>query len=80
MAHIGELPLCPATPAFPGRLCIAPSSVACALADICAHASRVFGLLRSAVNLTKNERFTGLVVVVGEVGAGYLLVRCELPG
>ena len=50
MAHIGELPLCPATPAFPGRLCIAPSSVACALAEICAHASRVFGLLRSAVH------------------------------
>ena len=59
----------PSHTAFPERLCIAPGSVAYALADIHAHASCVFSALRSAVGLKECERFAVLVVVVG-VGEG----------
>ena len=52
---------------------IAPSSAACALADIRARASCVCRALRSAVSVAESERFAGLVVVavvvVGEGGA-----------
>ena len=63
----------PSHTAFPERLCIAPGSVAYALADIHAHASCVFSVLRSAVGLKECERFAVLVVavlVVVVVGVG----------
>ena len=60
----------PSHTAFPGRLCIAPGSVAYALADIHAHASCVFSVLRRAVGLKECERFAGLVVTVLVVVVG----------
>ena len=73
MAHIGELPPCPATPAFPGRLCISPNSVARVLAGIHAHTSCICSVLRSADGLKECERFVGPVVAV-------LVVVVELDG
>ena len=60
----------PSHTAFPERLCIAPGSVAYALADIHAHASCVFSVLRSAVGLKEWERFAVLVVAVLVVVVG----------
>ena len=60
----------PSHTAFPERLCIAPGSVAYALADIHAHASCVFSALRSAVGLKECERFAVLVVAVLVVVVG----------
>ena len=60
----------PSHTAFPRRLCITPSSVAYALADIHAHASCVFSVLRRAVSLKGCERFARLVVTVLVVVVG----------
>ena len=64
----------PATPAFPGRLYIAPNSGACMLAGIYV-THRAFAGLRRAAGLKECERFVGpvaavLVVVVGVEGEG----------
>ena len=80
----------PATPAFPGRLYIAPNSGACMLAGIYV-THRAFAGLRRAAGLKECERFVGpvvavLVVVVGvegedEAGASAVEeeVRREVP-
>ena len=70
IGNFGGDQLVPSHTAFPERLCIAPGSVAYALADIHAHASCLFSVLRSAVGLKDCERFAVLVVTVLVVAVG----------